>query len=272
MTFLALIIALALLFAWGSGEPLQEDKWFERWRAQLAYWDLPDALGLAIVVLAPVLVVQLLLESLHQVAFGLLWIAFAVIVLVYSLGRGDFEQSQQIYRQRCRSGDFEGAYLAGHFDQRADQDIPSTAQEVHHLAQIEFLYDAYQRFFAVLFYFLLLGPAGALAYRLLQLSQEDEESAARRCLALIDWLPARLLAATFALIGDFVRSSETLLQQGGSDTGEVLFAVGQAALSPLPPLEDHGEWAARHNEAFAQLLKRSAGAWLVLISLVVVFL
>jgi len=272
MTFLALIIALLLVFIWGSGAPLQEDKWFKRWRAQLDHWDLPEVFVLVLSVLAPALLVQVLLASIESVAFGLIWIAFSAIVLVYSLGRGDFEEAQYTYRSRCRSGDFEAAYLAAEFDLREATPVPCSPQEVHQLAQTELLYEGYQRFFAVLFFFLLLGPAGALAYRLLQFCLARDNALAQSCMHVVDWIPARLLAATFALTGDFVRSRETLMEEMGADSGALLFAVGEASLSPIPAAEDYGEWAAQQNEALSALLKRSAGAWLILISLLVVFL
>jgi adenosylcobinamide-phosphate synthase len=74
--------------------------------------------------------------------------------------------------------------------------------------------------FAPLLWFVLLGPAGALLYRLAQLFDEYWQSAAHhpadesatleafgwfahRVFALINWLPVRITAAIFAVVGDF---------------------------------------------------------------------
>ncbi|TGQ49636.1 hypothetical protein, partial [Mesorhizobium sp. M4B.F.Ca.ET.211.01.1.1] len=68
------------------------------------------------------------------------------------------------------------------------------------------------RWFAVLFWFLLLGPAGALGYRLLALMAESPMRArvpveplalAQRLLGWIEWPVAQLMAFSMALVGNF---------------------------------------------------------------------
>ena len=62
-------------------------------------------------------------------------------------------------------------------------------------------------YMVTVFWFALLGPAGALGYRLLRLLADQEDSpAASPASALahaLEWIPARLLAASFALVGHF---------------------------------------------------------------------
>jgi adenosylcobinamide-phosphate synthase len=74
---------------------------------------------------------------------------------------------------------------------------------------------SYGNVFAVVFWFVLLpGPAGAVLYRLSQYldnrwgrSIQPDLSVfgafSSRAFSLIDWLPARLTALTFAIVGDF---------------------------------------------------------------------
>ena len=90
-----------------------------------------------------------------------------------SFGRGDFQELLERYRSQCAHGDFEGAFLTtlSELDWATARDDPGSPKEVHALVQRGFTYDGYQRLFAVLFYFVLLGPAAALAYRLLQLGR-----------------------------------------------------------------------------------------------------
>ncbi len=272
MTFLALIIALVVLQAWGSGSRVQVDGWFDSWSALVGGWNLPGALALALAVLAPAAVAGVVTDALAPVLFGLLWMAAAVLVLLYSLGRGDYQAQLDDCGRQCREGDFEGAFLAT----GAGDGAASTPQEVQRMAQRFLVYEGFQRWFAVVFYFMLLGPAGALAYRLLHLCRERlEPELAARCLFVADWVPARLLAAAFVLTGDFVGSRDELLdalQNPAREAGELLQQVGDAALSsPTVPEENFGEWAAQRCDELGSLLKRSAGAWLVVISLFVVF-
>ncbi len=279
MTFLAMIIALVLHQAWGGANPVHGDDWYRGWYGQVRRWGVSPALKLALAVLAPAILAWVVLDALEPVLFGLLWIAVAVWLLVYSLGRGDFRMQMEDYRRQCLGGDFEGAFLA--VDMRsggvtAGED-PASPEAVHDMAQRALLYEGLQRWFAVLFWFLLLGPAGALAYRLLQLCRDElEPDLAARCLFYLDWIPARLLAATFVVTGDFVGSRDAFLdalQSTARNAGELLYEVACAAIPFLPGREDEfGGWAAAQNLELAGLLKRSAGAWLVVISLLVVFL
>ncbi len=279
MTFLAIIIALLLTQAWGSGRRVHRDGWYLRWRSKVASWRVGAQVKLALVVLLPVALVQIALNALAPVMFGFLWIAMAVVLLLYSFGRGDFHALMARYRDQCRSADFEGAYLSTlpELGWAASQNEPVSAREVHALVQRCFIYEGYQRWFAVLFYFVLLGPAGALAYRLLQLCRDDFEAPqTERWIFLADWIPARLLAAAFTLTGDFVRSRDTVLH-GLSDASarisQLLYSVGTAALGDAPAeFPDDlafGQAAAAQNKETGSLLSRSAAAWVAVLSVAV---
>ena len=71
---------------------------------------------------------------------------------------------------------------------------------------------ALQRWFGVLFWFLLLGPVGALLYRLSALAGEGEFASllppetlagVRKLHALLDWPVAQLMTLSMALVGNF---------------------------------------------------------------------
>ncbi len=279
MSFIALIIALLLLQAWGSGNRVQHDGWFDGLAVRLRESGLPPALCLAVAVLGPAVLAQLALDSVAPVLFGLPWIALAVLLLLYSMGRRDFHALLDRYRQQCRHQDFEGAYLTtlSELGWATSRDDPGSAGEVHMLVQRGFFYEGYQRWFAVLFYFVLLGPAGALAYRLLQLSRHHfDPEWVDRCLFLVDWIPARVLAAAFSLTGDFVGSRDELMQ-GLVDVKlaapDMLQSVGRASLdlddAAFEGAPDAGAVASRQIDETASLLFRSAACWVVVISLLV---
>jgi AmpE protein len=280
MTFLAIIIAVLLLQAWGTAERVQSDGWFDGWQARVVGWKLSAGVSLALLVVLPTLLVLLLLNLVEPVLFGLLWVPLAALVLLYAFGRGDFQAAMGGYRGHAYSGDFEAAYLAAceEFGWGDSADVPDTPLDVHAMIQRAYLYEGLQRWFTVLFYFALAGPAGAFAYRLLQLSRSSfEPGLAGRWLFVLDWLPARLLAATFALTGDFIASRDSLLaglRDTAEDTGVLLYTVGVAALGPdsaLSPGEDAviGPAAAAQNREFNALLSRSAACWIVVLSLLV---
>jgi AmpE protein len=279
MNFLALIITLLLQQFGGVHERVQRDDWFRRWQIRVSGWNIGGEGRLLMALLPALVLAQLLLDLLQPMLFGLLWIVLAVVLLLYSLGRADFEQLMARYRSQCHAGDFEGAYL----DTLSDLgvigavDNLQSPQEVHARVQRGFFYEGYQRWFPVLFYFVVFGPVGALGYRLLQLCRQRFEAAlVERCLVIADWVPARLLAATFALTGNFVRSKEVLFNALGDLSAapeQLLYAVGTAALDAPgqadSPEQSFGELAARQNEETGRLLSRSAICWVALIALIV---
>ncbi|MDZ7784478.1 MAG: regulatory signaling modulator protein AmpE [Halioglobus sp.] len=277
MMFLAFVIALILLQVWGSGGPVQRDDWFYAWLSRLSARGLEGAAGLALAVLAPSLLVLWLLHLIEGVLFGLFWIVLATVLLLYAMGRGDFDEFMARYRHFCAAGDFQGGWLAmsAALDLR-DAPAPSSPAEAHEVVQRAFFYEACQRWFAVVFYFFLLGPAGALAYRLLHLCRGYfNETPLQSCLFIADWLPGRLLAATFVLAGDFVRSRDILLSglgEGSRPAATLLFQVGRAALGSTAANADEAAFAsaaAAENAATRGLISRSAVAWVALIALVV---
>jgi AmpE protein len=280
MTFLAIILAVLLLQAWGSAERVHLDDWFRSWQARESSWGLSGVVNLAVLVLLPAVLVALLLDMVEPLLFGLLWLPLAALVLLYSFGRGDFQASMARYRGHAYSGDFEGAYLAAREEFGWDDslEVPDTAQEVHAMIQRALLYEGLQRWFCVLFYFVLLGPAGALVYRLIQLCRDSfEPGTVERWLFLLDWVPARLLSATFAITGDFIGSKDTLLAGLGDSSaqaGALLHRVGVVALGPEAAApagddSDFGPQAAAQNREFDALLSRSAVCWIVVFSLLV---
>lgn len=283
MMFLAMIVALVLILTWGAGNPVQHDGWFIRLQSFVRGLGFPPAAGFVIYIAVPVFVAQWILGALEPLLFGLIWIAGAAAVLLYSFGRRAFDTLADRYRSYCLSGDFEGAsfYAQSELDMDVKDQEFDSAQGVHSEILRELVYLGYQRWFAVLFYFVVFGPAGALLYRLLQLSRQSPERAmAVRLLYYADWVPARLLAAVFALTGDFLGARDPLvscMSAPAQAADNALFAVARAAIG-TSGINDAGtqasfsEIAAREVTDLQALMSRSAGAWLVAISLLVLYL
>ena len=276
MSFLALVIALLLHKVTDADNASLRYNWLASWQRQVMGWELGPVLRLLVFLLPVVVLCNAIFNVLAPLLFGLLWIALAVAILVYALGPGDFQQRMAHYQNHCRSENFESAYLdavAYSGATRVAGELESP-QAMHRHLQQQFYYQAYQGWFAVVFYFMLLGPAGALGYRMLQQYQRvSGDGLALRCLFVLDWVPARLLAATFALVGNFVGSRDTLFSRMGEVSAEpaaILDAVGSAALEvPVAAGVSFGDIAASENEALEKLLSRSAISWLIVISLAV---
>jgi AmpE protein len=286
--FIALILALLFIQYWGSAQMLHRDEWFESFRSWLSGLNLPKSAGIAFAVLAPTLFLYWSLYEVSGWVFGLPVLAINVLVLLYSFGRGDYEAAMSGYRQHCRDGDFEAAFLVTRelFPcQPCDADAED-AEHLHRWMKKRLLYMGFERWFAVIFYFALLGAPGALAYRLAQIigttpESDDAEDARNHLVHWLDWLPSRLLVFAFSLTGDYMGSREQTMaavQELESAADEVIADAAHAALGfKSTVFTDNGD-----AEAYAQvsewemgqlhsLMSRSAVAWVAVISLFVVF-
>ena len=212
MSFLALALALLIdtFTAWRVN--VQRDGVFltELQRLQRGNSRATSSMAL---VLIPAVLLALLLHVLQPVAYGLLVLPVHVLVLLYSLGRNDPRAALGAFRDAWRRDDPATAARV------AERDLGLTADDPDGLlarVQSNLLWEAYQGFFAVVFWYCLLGPAGALAYRLLALSTTHAQTPAAkaqslRCRYWADWLPVRVMATSFALVGNFVTVSRLML-------------------------------------------------------------
>ena len=215
MNFLVLLLILLLEKTSGWRAWLQCDDLFLRALGRVE--GEPRLAGrplrqLLLVLGVPLLLVGLLLWALAPLAYGWLLLPLHVAVLLWSLGRGDPQSSLAPFRASWQRGDAEAAYL----DARRDLGVQA-ADAPALLAQVQgfLLWQVYQGFFAVVFWYALLGPLAALAYRLLALlgehaGDESLRSHAVRLRQALDWLPARLLALSLALAGNFVTANRVL--------------------------------------------------------------
>ncbi len=221
-------------------------------------------LVLTILVLFPVALLALLLLVLEPVAYGLLALPVHLLVVIYSLGRGDLLGGLGPFRDAWRREDLQAA---AHVAKR-DLDIcADSGEQLLESVQGHLLWQAYQSFFAVIFWYFVLGPVAALAYRLLALAQEHGQNPAlvERAAQLrhaFDWLPVRLLAASLALVGNFVAVSRVMLHEllnWNISAAQLINRVGLAAGEiPRPVVGPEG---INTLDCLWELLLRAAVLW-----------
>lgn len=280
MKFIVLIISLGVLQYWGSARPMHSDAWYQDFLARLRGWGLASWVLLLAGVLMPVVLLLLLLDVATGWLFGLPVLLINVLVLLYSFGRGDFESLLGKYRGYCKAGDFEAAFLFAREELEigSDRECPTQEEELHRWMKERIIYLGFERWFAVIFYFILLGAPGALVYRLVQLGSREVEER-QLLLHWLDWLPSRVLVFAFAVTGDWVASREQVkaaLMDTRSSTARILSDAAHSALGlKTSVFSDNGD-----AQALAQisdwemaevhgLLTRSAIAWVVVLSLLV---
>jgi adenosylcobinamide-phosphate synthase len=146
---------------------------------------------------------------------------------------------------------------------------------------------AHHGLFAPIFWFVLLGPGGAVLYRLshlIKLEWHPLEDSVFNKFALdvfgwLDWLPARFTAACFAIVGDFedaIYCWRTQSQNWTNKTEGLMLASGAGALGvklgePLPHIDgpQYRPELGLGDEADADYLQSVTGLiWRVLILIV----
>ena len=221
-------------------------------------------LVLTILVLLPVALLALLLVVLEPVAYGLLALPVHLLVVIYSLGRGDLLGGLGPFRDAWRREDLQAA---AHVAKRDLNICADSGEQLLDRVQEHLLWQAYQSFFAVIFWYFLLGPVAALAYRLLALAQEHGQNPAlvERAAQLrhaFDWVPVRLLAASFALVGNFVAVSRVMLHEllnWNISAAQLINKVGLAAGEIQPPAV--GPDGINTLDCLWELLLRAAVLW-----------
>lgn len=284
MPFIAVVITYLVLRWKGGADWLHQDDWFYRWgnylRRMPALADSPVAV-LVLTLAGPVLALLVVLALLDNIWW--LQLVVAVLVLLYTVGRGRFRRAVARYRKAREETDWLtalAAYQATVAPQDLAEDLP--AQEDWEGLDVRMnraiAYRGFERTFAVLFWFVLLGPAGALLYRLTTLYQagEDNELPAQdeagRFLWYLEWPAARLLGLSFALTGNFASCAHSLRNHfwtGEEATGESLehFVQGALHLGEEPPIPEEARVEA---STILSLYSRTLIFWVSVLALITV--
>jgi AmpE protein len=199
--FVAILLVLFLCHAAPDLARLREFSWWRKWLQQLGH---PPSAGaaLALGVVAPVLVCALVQWALRWPWFGLVEFLFAAAVLYYCWGPRDLERDVEAIDKA--SDGVQRATAAQAL--KLENDGADIVFDAAHLVVATF-HAGLKRWFGVLFWFAVLGPSGALLYRLAQLlattADVSDRALAQKFAALLDWAPAHLMALSLALASNF---------------------------------------------------------------------
>lgn len=276
MFLLAIIISLALETTVTRLDRLRSTRWFEPyarwWRRHLQQGSRGGTLAVLATLLPPLLLVGGLQYFLDQI-FWLYSFLLGLLVLIFAMGPCDPRRRLEAYLLARNSGDEAqiSATLKGLLPYPAPQ-----GQNARDEAVLDMVFVlTHERMLAIFFWFVLLGPMGAILYRLTselirvppEDANEDYWLTATRLHMVLAWLPAHLSALSFAVMGSFVHALHAWRETSLRDISmlpvchQYVVRTGRAALQ----LEQwHGEKAIR--EAIA-LSRRSLFAWVTVLAL-----
>jgi adenosylcobinamide-phosphate synthase len=211
----------------------------------------------AVAALAPPVLIAAVLFWLADAVHPALGLVVNVIVLYCLMGFRRFSHALSAIVAALSANDIPAARRALAAWRAGPSTTDLASAEIARLAIERGLVDAYRQVFGVVFWFVVLpGPAGAVLYRAAVLLAEEWKGPvpgvepsplvqsraefgmpARALLLALDWLPVRLTALSFAIVGDFedavacwrTQASRWSAQEGGLTIG-VLLAAGGGAL------------------------------------------
>jgi adenosylcobinamide-phosphate synthase len=241
-------LAEAVQARWGDGAT--------RWRGALA-WSL---------LVLPLCVTAALLAALPSV--GLL---FEVLVLYLALGAASLAQHGRDVASALSGNDLAAARRRAQWMAGGPLGQPD-AEAVAAATIGSVLENGNAALFSILFWYLVLGPAGVVAFRLTHTlalvwrPRPDFVWAALRVDVLLGWVPARLTALTYVLLGDSREAWRRWRRRGG--TAGVAVAAGAGALGIQvggPGIIDAPEGTApraRDIERALRLVRNGLWLWL----------
>ena len=213
MIFFSLLAALALEHFYPLRRPLPHFEFFAHFsalvREKLDGGEASHgAIAWCVAVLPFAVAVGLLQVWLAGMNFLVGWV-FGVAVLYLTMGLKYYNRIAEEVANDLRASRLEEARAT----LRAWRGDDTAAMDARDLASatIEQLFvHSHRQTFGVLFWFVLLGPAGAVLYRLASvLSLRWREAtpqfsvAARKIFHVLNWVPVRLTALTYAVAGNF---------------------------------------------------------------------
>jgi len=214
-TLIAVIVVLLAGHSAQSLAALRRFDWLVEWRRYIDGLSEGDGglngrVGLLLIIGLPVLLIGLLQLALRESLWGVPWFVFAVLVLFYCWGPRDLDLDVESI---VDAPDAEHKRDAAASLLETDPAAASDSAALNGHALVEGVFNgALRRWFGPLFWFLLLGPAGALLYRISALLGSDsahadtptaQRDAARWLLAVLDWPVAQLMTFALALAANF---------------------------------------------------------------------
>ncbi len=223
MNLIALLIGLVVERLATQLFHLRRLRWLERvidagfrQAERVANW--PALIPVILIVILLVLPVAAVTLSLGDALHGFPYLMLAIVVLFFSLGPQDIGEDIDEYCKANEAGDEERIRQTS--KAIIESEVPDDGLERIHRVEEGVCIQANNRLFAVVFWFVVLGPLGAWTYRVTDLirrravfcADRDEQcdgtsdrmrDAAVMLHGWLAWIPARLTAIGYAAAGHF---------------------------------------------------------------------
>jgi membrane protein required for beta-lactamase induction len=254
------------------------DGWFDKGLTRSRTLSGPAAwLAALTLIVIPVLPVAWLQLVWADDVPGPVWVLFAAFVLLFSLGPRDLLTELSQYLAVAETGDEEAAARSARGLIEGDAELSGTRAGA--ALESAIVVQANHRIFSVLFWFVVLGPAGAWASRVADLGRRRAapgggvSHAVEVLHGMLAWIPARLLALSYAVAGSFedaVADWRDYYRQAATGffraSEAIVAAAGVGAIRSRCPQAD----VVGRVRAARRLVVRTLVIWLTVISLLTI--
>ena len=258
MKLIALLIGLIVERLATQLFHLREFRWLDRlidagFRQVGRFTNWPTVIPITLLAVLLALPIFLVIFGLgERLYLGYPYLILAVIVLFFSLGPNDIGEDVDEYCNALEAEDEEKVRRTA--KALVEADLPDDLRQRIGCVEEAICVQANNRLFAVIFWFVLLGPIGAWSYRVTDIirrravfraTRDDRNeiaiqirNAATSLHGLLAWIPARLTAVGYAMAGSFDGALHAWRSPPADDagnqreTGEQLLArIGVGALA-----------------------------------------
>ena len=266
MALISIIIGLFLDRTFRHLHDLRDMTWFEFYAQAILRFTgkLAPPIQFIVILALPVLLLLSIQILLNNFLFSVPAFVFGVIVFIYCLGPVCLSTDIEAYIHARTIGDedeamhYAGTITDSSASSSPDQQTSDVTRAILHIAN--------ERIFSTIFWFIILGPFGAMLYRLIselskQIEFDELADFSEFIHSIMAWMPARMLAAGYALTGNFDGAYHAYKDRAHStdysqSNAEVLISTGLGAMQNLD-MED--ELASVH--ASQALVMRAVIVW-----------
>ncbi len=281
MKLIVILICFALQRYWRPQIALHSRHWLERYLASLLARIKPHTfisyLIFVFILIVPFALVAGIIDfSLHGLFYNLFTFIFNLLVLWYCLDASDIRNQLKDFFRAAEAGNLTQAQNLGE-EYAISNRIAPGANVFRAVTRAIFL-RADQHIFGILFWYIVLGPVGAVLYYLVDYLVDHRQLLAEepkvilpsllRLQGILDWLPNRLTGLTYALVGHFGYAFSRWIEHltaGLNQSRELTYLSGLEALE----LDHSNEESANihENSKATHLIDRAIVVWIVMIAI-----
>ncbi len=242
MSLISILISLAIESYWDQIDKLRRYDWFETYcnwmMTRLEGQPLYESPVGVVMVLAPLVFAVWLVDAMLGGVLSLFSFLFGIVVLLFCFGPRTLSRDVQAYYDAAETGDHERAkqYAFEILGRPVDEQPQQLAESVKHAILVH----ANDRLIAIMFWFALLGPVGAVMFRASTLLKDETvlvpdkfTHSVHDLFWVMNWIPARLCIIGYALAGNFIDTVSywrSINDFWSRDSDDLLVTSGNGAL------------------------------------------